>query len=46
MIRSQEVYHPLALFATILFPLVSPPLHMGWDTALFAGKYPMFTSCP
>jgi hypothetical protein len=19
------------------------PLHVGWDTALFAGKYPMFT---
>jgi hypothetical protein len=36
--------HPsLTLFAKILLQLVSPPLHMGWDTALFAGKYPMFT---
>jgi hypothetical protein len=36
--------HPsLTLFAKILLPLVSPPLHMGWDIALFAGKYPMFT---
>jgi hypothetical protein len=46
MIRSQEVHDPLTLFATILFPLVSPPLPMGWDTALFAGKDPMFTSFP
>src|SRR5712692_4007346 len=30
--------HPsLTLFAKILLPLVSPPLHVGWDTALFAG---------
>jgi hypothetical protein len=36
--------HPsLTLFAKILLQLVSPPLHVGWDTALFAGKYPMFT---
>jgi hypothetical protein len=36
--------HPsLTLFANILLPLVSPPLHVGWDTALFAGKCPMFT---
>jgi hypothetical protein len=32
----------LILFAKILLPLVSLPLHMGWETALFAGKYPMF----
>jgi hypothetical protein len=33
--------HPsLTLFATILLHLVSPPLHAGWETALFAGKYP------
>jgi len=39
--------HPsLTLFATILLPLVSPPWHMGWDTALFVGKYPMFTQAP
>jgi hypothetical protein len=31
------------LFAKILLPLVSPPLQVGWDTALFAGKYSMFT---
>ena len=36
--------HPsLTLFAKILLQLVSPPLHVGWDTALFAGKYPVFT---
>jgi hypothetical protein len=36
--------HPsLILLATILLPLVSLPLHVGWDTALFVGKYPMFT---
>src|SRR4029434_1232016 len=36
--------HPsLALFVQILLPLVSPSLHVGWDTALFAGKYPVFT---
>jgi hypothetical protein len=35
--------HPwLTLWAKILLPLVSPPLPVGWDTALFAGKYPMF----
>jgi hypothetical protein len=33
----------LTLFAKILLPLVSLPLRVGWDTALFAGKYPMFT---
>ena len=33
----------LTLFAKILLPLVSLTLHVGWDTALFAGKYPMFT---
>jgi hypothetical protein len=33
--------HPsLTLFATILLQWVFPPLHAGWDTALFAGKYP------
>ena len=36
--------HPsLTLFAKILLPWVSPPWHVGWETALFAGKYPMFT---
>jgi hypothetical protein len=36
--------HPsLTLFAKIFLPWVSPHLHVGWDTALFAGKYPMFT---
>jgi hypothetical protein len=36
--------HPsLTLFAKILLPLVSPPLQVGWNTALFAGKCPMFT---
>jgi len=36
--------HPsLTLFAQILLPLVSLPLHVDWDTALFAGKYSMFT---
>jgi hypothetical protein len=24
-------------------PLVSPPLQVGWDTALSAEKYPVFT---
>jgi len=39
--------HPLlTLFANLLLPLVSPPWHMGWDTALFVGKYPMFTQAP
>src|SRR5262249_23884132 len=33
----------LTLFAKIFLQLVSPPLHVGWDTALFAGKYPVFT---
>jgi hypothetical protein len=33
----------LTLFAKILLQLVSLTLHVGWDTALFAGKYPMFT---
>ena len=33
----------LTIFAKILLQLVSPPLHVGWDTTLFAGKYPMFT---
>src|SRR5262245_37696385 len=33
--------HPaLTLCAKIFLPLVSPPLPVGWDTALFAGKYP------
>ena len=36
--------HPvLTLFAKIFLPLVSPPLHVGWETARFAGKYPVFT---
>jgi hypothetical protein len=36
--------HPsLTLFAKILLHLVSPPLPVGWHTALFAGKYSMFT---
>jgi hypothetical protein len=36
--------HPfLTLFAAILLPLVSPPLHGGWDTVLSAEKYPVFT---
>jgi len=26
--------------------VVSSPSHMGWDTALFAGKCPMFTQSP
>jgi hypothetical protein len=35
--------HPsLTLCANILLPLVCPPVQMGWDTALFIGKYPMF----
>ena len=35
--------HPsLTLFAKILLHLVSPPWPVGWDTALFAGKCPMF----
>jgi hypothetical protein len=33
----------LTLFAKILLQLVSITLHVGWDTALFVGKYPMFT---
>ena len=33
----------LTLFAKILLQLVSLTLHVGWDTALFTGKYPMFT---
>ena len=33
-------------FANLLLPLVSPPLHGGWDTAFFVGTYPMFTSSP
>jgi hypothetical protein len=33
----------LTLFAKIFLPLVSLTLHVGWHTALFAGKYPMFT---
>jgi hypothetical protein len=36
--------HPsLTLFANLLLQLVSPPLPMGWETALCAGKYPVFT---
>ena len=39
--------HPLlTLFANLLLPLVSPPWHMGWDTALFVGKYSMCTQAP
>ena len=39
--------HPsLTLLAQILLPLVSSPLPVGWDTALFAEKYPMFTQTP
>ena len=35
--------HPALTFcAKILFLLVFPPLHVGWDTAPFAGKYPVF----
>jgi hypothetical protein len=35
--------HPsLTLFVHILLPWVSLLLHIGWDTALFAGKCPMF----
>ena len=35
------VDHPsLTLFAKILLPLVSPPLHVDWDTALFAENAP------
>jgi hypothetical protein len=33
----------LTLFANILLQLVSLTLHVGLDTALFTGKYPMFT---
>jgi hypothetical protein len=33
----------LTLLAKILLPLVSLTLRVGWDTALFAGKYPVFT---
>jgi hypothetical protein len=36
-------YPALTLFAHILLQLVSLPMHVGWETALFAGKYPMFT---
>src|SRR5262249_33721546 len=36
----------LTLFAHILLQVVFLPLHVGWDTALFAGNYPMFTSSP
>ena len=33
--------HPfLTLFADILFQVVSPPVNVGWDTALSAGKIP------
>jgi hypothetical protein len=36
--------HPSrTLCANILFPLVSPPVHVSWDTALFTGKHSMFT---
>ena len=39
--------HPsLTLFAKILLPLVSLTLYVGWNTGLFAGKYPMFTYSP
>jgi hypothetical protein len=39
--------HPsLTLFAKIFLPWVSPPWHVGWDTALFAEKCPMFTQSP
>jgi hypothetical protein len=39
--------HPsLTLFAKILLPLVSLTLYVGWNTVLFAGKYPMFTYSP
>ena len=39
--------HPsLTLVVHILLLLVSLPLHVGWAIALFAGKYPMFTSSP
>src|SRR5262249_54508177 len=33
-------------FAHLLLPLVSPPVHGGWDTACFGGTYPLFTSSP
>jgi hypothetical protein len=33
--------HPLlTLFATFLLPWVFPASHVGWDTTLFAEKYP------
>ena len=35
--------HPsLTLFVHVLLLWVALLLPMGWDTALFAGKYPMF----
>jgi len=36
--------HPsLTLFSKILLPVVSPPSYVGWHTAFFAGKHPVFT---
>ena len=36
----------LTLLAKILLPLIFLPLRVGWDTALFTGKYPVCTSPP
>jgi hypothetical protein len=41
--RGSGDHSSLTLFAKILLQLVSLTLHVGWDTALFAGKYPVFT---
>jgi hypothetical protein len=39
--------HPsLTLVAKIFLSLVSPSLQVGQDTALLAGKYPLFTQSP
>jgi hypothetical protein len=40
--RGSGDHSSLTLFAKILLPLVSLTLHVGWDTVLFTGKYPMF----
>jgi hypothetical protein len=41
--RASGDHSSLRLFAKILLQLVSLTIHVGWDTALFAGKYLMFT---
>jgi hypothetical protein len=41
--RVSSDHSSLTLFAKILLQLVSLTLYMGWNTALFAGKYPVFT---